>query len=249
MRSPASTPRLDANDRPCPNGTLVAYLGPSRRFCPSLCRRWACERCGRRNARRLAERIMRTPCRRFMTLTIRSTDATTIEAQVDSINAAFRLLWKRIKRRKGASARGYVKVLEFTKAGTPHLHVSLDTGYLPQTWLSEQWADLTGSPIVDIRAVNTKRGLARYLAKYLTKAAATCPHRRKYSAARGWMPDLPAQPLGEGEIPPTWRWNSATVEAHEVRAPSLDLVRVGEWWHPPDIARLMGWSPELTPTS
>lgn len=222
---------------PCPNGTLVASQGEIKRYCPSLCRRWACERCGRRNARRLADRIMRTPVRRFITLTMQSSTATTTEAQLDSMNAAFRLLWKRIKRRKGNAARGYVKVIEFTRAGTPHLHVAADCGYLPQTWLSEQWRELTGNPIVDIRAVASTRGLARYLAKYLSKSTQTAAHRRKYSAARGWLPHLPAKPLESGEIAPTWRWHREPVEDFEVRAAAYGLICVEAWWYPADVHR------------
>lgn len=231
MESNTECAPASAQLKPCPNGTLVAMIGEAKKYCPSLCRRWQCERCGRRNSRRLAARIMLTPVRRFATLTIRAdTDADPME-QLDQVNRAFRLLWKRIKRRHGRNARGYVKVVEFTARGTPHLHVALDTPFLAQSWLSEQWHELTGSPIVDIRAVHTHRGLARYLAKYLTKAIQTVAHRRKYSAARGWLPAHPTPALAPGELPPAWRWTAATVEALSMAAQAQGYELLDGWWH------------------
>lgn len=197
---------------PCPNGTLVASIGEARRLCPSLCRRWACQRCGRRNARTLCNRIMRTRVQRFLTLTIRADPSADTIEQIDQVNRAWRCLWKRLKRRHGPRARGYVKVLEFTRQGTPHLHLALDIPFTSQRWLSEQWNELTGSPIVDIRAVHSRRGVARYLSKYLTKALQTVATRRKYSAASHWLPPAPAAPLEPGELPPTWRWHPGALD-------------------------------------
>jgi hypothetical protein len=179
---------------------------------------------------------MATPVRRFLTLTIRAESSRDAVDQLDDCNAAFRLLWKRIRRRCGPAARGYVKIVEFTARGTPHLHVALDTPYIPQAWLSEVWHELTGSPIVDIRAVHTSRGLARYLAKYLTKAIATVTHRRKYSAARGWLPAHPTPTLEPDELPPVWRWSSADLEALSVGYEEAGYFERDGWLYPRAVA-------------
>lgn len=230
----AEAPLHGAGPQPttCPNGTLVASIGEARRLCPSLCRRWACQRCGRRNARKLCGRIMRTRVQRFLTLTIRADPTADPVLQVDTVNHAWRLLWKRIRRRHGARARGYVKVVEFTAAGTPHLHLALDIPFTSQRWLSEQWHELTGSPIVDIRAVHSRRGVARYLAKYLTKALQTVATRRKYSAAAKWLPPAPTAPLEHGELPPTWRWHPSALDALAHGMEASGYREADGWYYP-----------------
>lgn len=67
-------------------------------------------------------------------------------------------------------------------------------------------AELAGSPIVDIRKIKSERGLARYLAKYLTKAHETLSNRRKWSATRAFLPVESREPLESGELPLTWQW-------------------------------------------
>jgi hypothetical protein len=67
----------------------------------------------------------------------------------------------------------YLAVWELTKQGTPHIHVLQRGGFIPQTTLSEDWSTLTGSFIVDIRAVKSQEEVARYVTKYLTKSLGT----------------------------------------------------------------------------
>jgi hypothetical protein len=70
-------------------------------------------------------------------------------------------------RRKYGVPPNYIRVLEFTQAGIPHLHILLDR-YIPQKWIKKTWGRLGGGRIVDIRQVTIQR-VARYLSKYLTK--------------------------------------------------------------------------------
>jgi hypothetical protein len=144
-------------------------------------------------------------------------------------NHAWRLLWKRIKRRYHRAELGYCKVVEFTKAGSPHLHIALKAPFIPQQWLSEQWLELTGSSVVDIRKIGTARGLARYLSKYLTKSGVTLPNRRKYAASRGFLPPFPDVPPDVDTIPPTWRWSSASVDGFRASLLAAGWKAHGEW--------------------
>jgi REP element-mobilizing transposase RayT len=53
-----------------------------------------------------------------------------------------------------------------------HLHMVIDTGYIPQKLLSDLWLQITGdSKIVDIREVHLSdsANVASYMAKYITK--------------------------------------------------------------------------------
>ena len=71
-----------------------------------------------------------------------------------------------MKRRLGVNPK-YIRVLEYQKKGTAHLHIVLNC-YLKQSWVSDAWAALGGGKIVDIRRVDMHR-VSNYLSKYLTK--------------------------------------------------------------------------------
>lgn len=108
--------------------------------------------------------------------------------QLDSINSHFRSLMKRLRRKYPSERLPYVKVIELHKTGAPHLHVALKAPYIAQRTLSRIWKELTGSPVVDIRAVKRSHGLAKYLAKYLTKATEGIEGRRRWSASPNFLP-------------------------------------------------------------
>jgi len=113
---------------------------------------------------------------KFITLT---TSMESAEAGKD-IRQSWRVLLQRLRRRKLCS--GYVKVMEFTQAGLPHFHVVLRGPWVPQSWLSEQWAEIHLSPIVDVRRVQAKDGAASYLAKYMGKSLES-----RYSWSQDWV--------------------------------------------------------------
>lgn len=97
-----------------------------------------------------------------------------------SIQRSFRALIMRLRRRNLCS--GYVRVVEFTMAGRPHYHVILRAPYIAQWFLSQWWAEIHLSPIVDIRAVRRRGGAASYLVKYLGK-----DDRSRYSWSWDWV--------------------------------------------------------------
>lgn len=202
-RDPAA---LEATD--CARGSIMAPLDEHVhiRF-PAYCQKWSCPRCSRKKARKLAARVERTPATRFVTLTARPNPRLSPQRQLDLMNLAWRTLWKRWTRHSAAADVGYVRVVELTRRGTPHLHIALKAPYLPQATLSRWWNELTGNRIVDIRRIKTTAGLARYLAKYVTKSAEHVERRRKWSATRGFLPpEEPPAPL-EDEVPLTWSYS------------------------------------------
>jgi hypothetical protein len=99
---------------------------------------------------------------------------------------AFARLRRRIVNRYNIKHLAYFVTVEATKQGWPHMHIALRSKWIGQRWLSEQWADLLGSPIVDIRRVQDGGRAARYLAKYLGKD----PHRfegcKRFWCSRDW---------------------------------------------------------------
>jgi hypothetical protein len=74
-----------------------------------------------------------------------------------SLNADFRALKMRIFRKFHFKMK-YWKIR--TNEGNGVLHILFRGKYIPQKWLSDQWADIHKSPMVDIRSLyETKKGL------------------------------------------------------------------------------------------
>lgn len=92
---------------------------------------------------------------RFMTLT--SAD----RSRYAVINDDFEVLRKRIVRHFGRFE--YCKIR--TSEGNGVIHVLYRGSFVPQSWLSDAWGDIHGSPIVDIRLLKGRtKPIARYLA-------------------------------------------------------------------------------------
>jgi len=160
--------------------------------------------------------MSRARATKFLTLTIRHDPERSQQEALDLMNASFRLLWKRLKREHGRRARGYVKIVETTRQGAPHLHVAVDCPYVPQALLSAAWADLTGSSVVDIRVIKTQAGIARYLSKYLTKARIAVPGRRRWSQSSHFLPPAPEKERSPDEVPLAYQFTKRpTSEVHE----------------------------------
>jgi hypothetical protein len=88
---------------------------------------------------------------RFMTLT------SSPESVGRSLNADFRALKMRILRKYHFKMK-YWKIR--TNEGKGVLHIVFRGRYIPQRWLSAQWADINKAPVVDIRSLyETRKGL------------------------------------------------------------------------------------------
>jgi hypothetical protein len=134
------------------------------------CNSWGCSYCGPRKARTARASIRRVAqdlgLRYFLTLTMDPSKLDDLNFAVPYMRLVFNKFREYLKR-KYRTAPSYICVLEFTKAGLPHLHVLFDR-YLPQKWISNVWDSLGGGRICHIKQV-TVLNVARYLSKYLTK--------------------------------------------------------------------------------
>lgn len=152
---------------------------------PHRCRDRLCPSCGAHRAHRLRERteaiLARADSVRFVTLTLRHS-AEPLAAKIRQIRAAFTRLRRGGFWRK--SVRGGVYGLEVKRNPTTrhwhvHLHCLVDGVYMDQATLSREWEKASeGSPIVDIRAVHSRKQAVRYIASYVTKG----------SSVAGWEP-------------------------------------------------------------
>ena len=99
---------------------------------------------------------------RFMTLT------SIVGASPERMRRYFQVLRKRVEHRFHFKIE-YWSIR--TNEGNGVLHFVFKGRYIPQAWLSDAWASITGASIVDIRALkNHPRKLANYLvSNYLCK--------------------------------------------------------------------------------
>lgn len=219
----------------CPNGTLVLQHDRLTKLVPKLCGRWNCQDCGPRKARRLRKRLVLTKPTRLITLTLRPEPGVPAAELLARANKAWSILWRRYRRKYGERACGYAKIVELTKAGTPHLHIIANVPYIHHTALSAAWRELTGSFIVDIRKVEQKRGVAGYLTSYLTKALDVPPGMRKWSASRAFVPPEPETEYEPGELPPTAKFSPIAADLIAAAYVARGYVTHDGWLWPPEM--------------
>jgi hypothetical protein len=134
------------------------------------CGSWTCSYCGPRRARTARSAIRgvaeRLELRYFLTLTLDPKKLEHPKFAVPHLRLCFNKFREYLRRKYGESP-AYVCVLEFTKAGIPHLHILLDR-YIDQRWISDVWDSLGGGRIVFIKRVTIQK-ISCYLSKYLTK--------------------------------------------------------------------------------
>lgn len=106
---------------------------------------------------------------KLITLTLRKSHGRRSDlARIHSLrNALFHKL-----RYEGYRIAGWIGVVEYPN----HIHMVVDSDYIPQNLLSKYWYDQTGdSYIVDVRRINlasdSLKGTSRYMAKYLGKGS------------------------------------------------------------------------------
>lgn len=178
----------------CPTprkGTILAE-GPSWKAVDQVaCKKWDCPICGHTKAFLLRTRIKGANYNRFITLTHRPIPGDTPESALRRMRHDWHTLHKALQRRQGKRKIAYVAVVEWTKNGWPHLHILYKGKFIRQQELSNLWNHIHGAPIVDIRKITTEKKEAEYISKYLTKDNRCPPRMRRWSATRGFLPQLP----------------------------------------------------------
>lgn len=189
---------------------------------PLSCRSWLCSSCRKRNKRRLLWRLSTVKVTTLLTLTCRQRSHADPEAAFGTMTVAVNHLFKRIRRQWPGRSFEYFLVWERTKAGWPHAHLLLRAPYIPQRWLSKNWAVLTGATIVDIRSVNQPHHVASYLAKYLAKDPLCPAGFKRFRSSRKFFDGLvPAPPPGTQRVR---HWTLVHADTHSI---ALDLAAHG----------------------
>jgi hypothetical protein len=111
---------------------------------------------------------------KFLTLTLKHSNAPLAD-QIKNLYQLFRDFRRRPwtkKRLKGGIWFFQIKRSKESGQWHPHIHILLDSKFIPKEELSQKWLETTkSSRIIDIRAIHDKRKAAEYVARY---AAAPC---------------------------------------------------------------------------
>lgn len=145
---------------------------------PHRCRDRLCPACAAHRARGLRERTERVLAHadsvRFVTLTLKHSDMP-LAASIRRIRDAFTKLRRGRFWQKHVTGGVYgleVKQNPTTRHWHVHLHCLVEGEYIDQRTLSRSWESATGdSPIVDVRAVHSRKQAVRYIASYVTKGS------------------------------------------------------------------------------
>ena len=131
------------------------------------CKQWKCRFCGGAKVRRLAAITREAKPTTLITLTVNPALHDDPRSAWNKVQPAVPRLVQRIRKKVGEFE--YLRVLEITKKGWPHFHFVARTSFMPQSWLSQEWCQLTGAPIVDIRKIKRTQDAYFYVVKYLSK--------------------------------------------------------------------------------
>jgi len=133
---------------------------------------------------------------------------------------AWRIIVKRLRRMYPRSTIEYLAVVEATKKGEPHLHILYAGPFIAFRTLSSWMAELTQSPIVDIRKIRNPREVVRYVGKYITKKPEQFGTSKRYWSSQHYAPKFEPQP--DLTIPQDVPWLLSRNNVSKIRAEFLD---------------------------
>ncbi len=145
------------------------------RIASSTCHDRFCVPCANARSQRIGNRLRLHLAElqiSFLTLTLRDSDLPLGEL-LDKLLRSFRILrqWKIWKREvAGGVAFIEIKWNDEKQRWHPHIHAIMDSGYIPQSTLSDRWCEITkGSFKVDIRRPRDNEHAISYVTRYGSK--------------------------------------------------------------------------------
>jgi len=153
------------------------------------CKRWGCSHCGQRKMSSFGHRVANAQPNRFVTLTVWTEAYETPRIAYDKTRRAIGQLSRKLRKEFGEFE--YFRVLEVTKKGWPHYHLIVRSPYIPQQTISDYWARLARSKIVDVRKIRRPSDIYRYVVKYLGKQKYIPWTNRRVAWSRNFWKDDP----------------------------------------------------------
>lgn len=174
----------------CPHAQTMLGHCPEFRctfVIPLPCKQWGCRFCSANMCRRLAAKTRDAKPNRMLTLTIDPSLWGTPRAAFDATRRKLPIFIAYLRKKFGPIE--YLRVTELTRAGWPHYHLLVRSGFLPHPVLAKKWRELTGARIVDIRQVLPRWNAYTYLLKYLTKLSSIEWTERHVSFSKQFFPE------------------------------------------------------------
>lgn len=156
------------------------------------CKRWSCRVCAEAKIKKLAHSVRAARPNRLLTLTIDPSLYVSPRHAWEETRKCVPLLIRDLRKRFGEVE--YLRVTEVTKAGWPHYHLIIRSGYLPHSVVRQIWNQLTGARIVDVRQVKESFKAYQYLVKYLSKLHKLEWTERHVSYSKNFIPKDPWEP-------------------------------------------------------
>ncbi len=156
--------------------------------------------CAESKIKRLANSVRAAQPNRLVTLTVDPSLYVSPRHAWEETRTCIPLLIRKLRSQFGSVE--YLRVTEVTKAGWPHYHLLVRSGYLPHSVVRKAWNELTGARIVDVRQVTKTFGAYRYLVKYLSKLHKLEWTERHVSYSKNFIPKndwKPENPLTYAE--------------------------------------------------
>jgi len=136
----------------------------------------------------------------------------------------FQALRKRIEHKFAFGLVEYVCVDTREGHGVLHMLWACKSSrfFIPQAWLSAQWAEIHGAPVVDVRAVGKGDGDARRLSRYMvTQYCAGQDALVRLSQSRARLPLAKVRQavrVALRNLPERWEWASHIFDHFGVKA-------------------------------
>lgn len=181
------------------------------------CKTWHCRFCAAAKIRKLSWLTGKAAPNRLLTLTVNNKLYASPRHAFDATRALVPELIRELRTRFGEVE--YLRVTEVTKAGFPHYHLLVRSGYLPHAVVKTLWEKHTGATIVDLRPVTQTFGAYNYLTKYLTKMHRLDWTERHVSYSKGFFPKNAIDPP-----PPSTLGDFQRVKLHPYEWLSLNCM-------------------------
>ena len=171
----------------CGTRSLSRQVGSLHEIRPLPCGCWSCPDCERRNKKRIRRMMEDGKPDRLVTITARAITGEDPEIALDRLYRVWAQFAREERKRHPSLRLEYLLVPELTKRGWPHLHILVRSNFIAQKRLSDYMLENLGAPVVDVRAVRSLKGVAKYVGKYLTKRPLKMCGRRRFARSRDWI--------------------------------------------------------------
>lgn len=170
----------------CRDCTLVKYHAHSVRLTPLKCRSWRCEYCQPLRRRELAAVARAGMPDTFLTLTLPPREGETFDARARALARAWRIIRARACKKWGYKSIPFLAVFEAHKSGMPHLHILARCKWIGFDELRAWNTELTGGSHVRIERPKSVRGVAKYVAKYVSEEPKLFAGCKRYWRSLNW---------------------------------------------------------------